>query len=497
MKKFLRNNLLMKIVSLLAAVFIWVLVAYNLNPESTKTLTVPVKLTNVDQLEANGTTIVDDRITVEIEVKARLLDIGKITAADFVVEADMQKLYGDDEVYKRCNLEKKDPVNNANIILSWNPKSVYIDVETEPLIERKFAIVPISDSVTLAPDFMKGKVTVNPSEITIRGRRSDVSKIYQAVVYISGQDVNEGFTETYTPTLVDEKMNELKPGTDLPSISPITQLVTATVPVMLSKSLTVTVKPTGTPADGYYLRDATSSREKVNVIGPKDDLKSISEIVLDPDISNLSEAKTESISLTRYLISVSENIKLAENESDMITVELDITKKPQKLYRFDKIEMENKNPLYEYTMSKDTYNIEVEFDSDQVDKPLTENIRVSVNVAGMEIGDERTFSPVIELPEGCTLIRKDDVTIIVSEKTTPYVPPTQETEPPTDPPVIPTEPQTEIPPETQPETPEIPTETEPVTSEEPTEPETEPETPEIPTEPENPEMSTEEFEPVL
>lgn len=491
MKKYLSNNLLMKIISLFAAVFIWVLVAYNLNPESTKTFTVPVQLVNKDQLKANGMTIVGDTPTVEIEVKARLLDIGKISASDFVVEADMNKLYGEDEDHKRCNLEKKDPVNNRDLILSWNPKSVYIDIKTEPLIERKFAIYPISDNVTLAPDFMKGKVTVSPSEITIRGRRSDVSRIYQAVVYISGQDVNEGFTENYIPVLVDEKMNELKPGAgnDLTSIEPITQMVTATVPVMLSKSLTVTVKPTGTPADGYYLRSATSSREKVNVIGPKEDLKSISEIVLDPDINYLSDSKTESISLTRYLISVSENIKLAENESDMIIVELNIEKKPQKLYRFDKIEMENKNPLYEYTMKKDTYEIEVEFESDQVDKPQTENIRVSVDVAGMEIGDERTFTPTIVLPEGCTLIRKEDVTITVSEKTTPYVPPTQEPEPPTipptDPPIIETEPQTTgLPPETEPvteapvietepvtepETPEVPTETEPLTEEIPTE----------------------------
>ena len=107
MKKFLSNNLLMKIISLFAAVFIWVLVAYNLNPESTKTITVPVQLVNKDQLKAKGMTIVGDDPTVEIEVKARLLDIGKITASDFVVEADMNKLYGEDEEHKRCNLEKE------------------------------------------------------------------------------------------------------------------------------------------------------------------------------------------------------------------------------------------------------------------------------------------------------------------------------------------------------------------------------------------------------
>ena len=204
----------------------------------------------------------------------------------------------------------------------------------------------------ITPDYLKGKVTVSPSEITVRGRRSDVSRIYQAVVYISGQDVNEGFSEKVTPVLVDEKQNELKPVTDLKSVAEITSTVTATVPVMLSKSLSISVKATGTPADGYYLREATPSREKINVIGPKEDLKSLSEIVLDPDISNLSESKTETIQLARYLLKVSENIKLADNEENSITVDLDIAKKPTKLYRFDKIEMENKNPLFEYTMRR-------------------------------------------------------------------------------------------------------------------------------------------------
>ena len=203
----------------------------------------------------------------------------------------------------------------------------------------------------------------------------------------------------------------------------------------------------------------------------------MSEIVLDPDISNLSESKTETIQLARYLLKVSENIKLADNEENSITVDLDIAKKPTKLYRFDKIEMENKNPLFEYTMTPDTYEIEVEFDSDKVDRPQVENIRVSVNVAGLQIGEVHTFSKSsvnVVLPEGCTLLRKDDVEISVSEKTTQFNPPTFP-EPPTEAPTVaPTEPVTEPP--TEPSTPEIlPTETVPEETQEPTPEETIPE----------------------
>lgn len=476
MKNMLKNNLLMKIISLFAGVFIWILVVYNLNPMATKTFTVPVTFINQSKLEAQGQTWVGDRPTVELTVSARSLDIGSISADDFVVEGDLAGMYGLSEDQKHCDIVVK-TVRNENIIEKVELQTTWIYVDIEPFIERKFAIVPISDNVSLAPDYLKGKVTVSPSEITIRGRRSDVSRIYQAVVYISGQDVNEGFTERVTPVLVDEKQNELKPVTDLKSVAEITSTVTATVPIMLSKSLNISVKATGTPAEGYYLREATPSREKINVIGPKEDLKSLSEIVLDPDISNLSESKTESIQLARYLLKVSENIKLADNEENSITVDLDIAKKPTKLYRFDKIEMENKNPLFEYSMVKDTYEIEVEFDSDKVDRPQVENIRVSVNVAGLQIGEVYTFSKSsvnVVLPEGCTLLRKDDVEISVSEKTTQFNPPTIP-EPPTEAPTVaPTEPITEPP--TEPSTPEVlPTETVPEETQEQTPEETIPE----------------------
>ena len=484
MKNMLKNNLLMKIISLFAGVFIWIFVVYNLNPMATKSFTVPVTFINQNKLEAEGQTWVGDTPTIELTVSARSLDIGSISAEDFVVEGDLAGLYGLNDDQKQCNILVK-TIRNEDIIEKVEASATWIYVSIEPFIERKFAIVPISDNVSLAPDYLKGKVTVSPSEITIRGRRSDVSRIYQAVVYISGQDVNEGFSETVTPILVDEKQNELKPGTDLKSVAEITSTVTATVPVMLSKSLNISVKATGTPADGYYLREATPSREKINVIGPKEDLKSLSEIVLDPDISNLSESKTETIQLARYLLKVSENIKLADNEENTITVDLDIAKKPTKLYRFDKIEMENKNPLLEYSMTKDTYEIEVEFDSDKVDRPQVENIRVSVNVAGLQIGEVYTFSKSsvnVVLPEGCTLLRKDDVEISVSEKTTQFNPPTLP-EPSTEEPVVPTlEPITEAP--TEPATPEVPpTETEPVETSEEAPEETLPEsTEEVPTE---------------
>lgn len=484
MKNMLKNNLLMKIISLFAGVFIWIFVVYNLNPMATKSFTVPVTFINQNKLEAEGQTWVGDTPTIELTVSARSLDIGSISAEDFVVEGDLAGLYGLNDDQKQCNILVK-TIRNEDIIEKVEASATWIYVSIEPFIERKFAIVPISDNVSLAPDYLKGKVTVSPSEITVRGRRSDVSRIYQAVVYISGQDVNEGFSETVTPILVDEKQNELKPGTDLKSVAEITSTVTATVPVMLSKSLNISVKATGTPADGYYLREATPSREKINVIGPKEDLKSLSEIVLDPDISNLSESKTETIQLARYLLKVSENIKLADNEENTITVDLDIAKKPTKLYRFDKIEMENKNPLLEYSMTKDTYEIEVEFDSDKVDRPQVENIRVSVNVAGLQIGEVHTFSKSsvnVVLPEGCTLLRKDDVEISVSEKTTQFNPPTLP-EPSTEEPVVPTlEPITEAP--TEPATPEVPpTETEPVETSEEAPEETLPEsTEEVPTE---------------
>ena len=66
MKNMLKNNLLMKIISLFAGVFIWILVVYNLNPMATKSFTVPVTFINQSKLEAEGQTWVGETPTVEL-----------------------------------------------------------------------------------------------------------------------------------------------------------------------------------------------------------------------------------------------------------------------------------------------------------------------------------------------------------------------------------------------------------------------------------------------
>lgn len=94
MKEKLTKNAGLKLISLLCAFLVWLAVVNVANPVQTKSVEVPVSITNESVLESSNLTYqIDGKSTVTVQVSARARDIYRFSADDFRAYADLADLY--------------------------------------------------------------------------------------------------------------------------------------------------------------------------------------------------------------------------------------------------------------------------------------------------------------------------------------------------------------------------------------------------------------------
>lgn len=118
MKEKLTKNATLKLISLLCAFLVWLAVVNVANPIQTKSIEIPVNITNDEVLESSNLTYeIEGKSTVTLLINARARDIYRFTSEDFKAYADLSELYSvtgavpvtvevlDDEQYLASNGE--------------------------------------------------------------------------------------------------------------------------------------------------------------------------------------------------------------------------------------------------------------------------------------------------------------------------------------------------------------------------------------------------------
>ena len=177
MKKKLTNNLLLKIISVIAAILLWIIVINIDNPTDTFTINdIPIQVLNEQSaITDNGLTyeIVGSQ-TVSVEVTARRTDRRKISAADFEATVDLNEIYGATSSVA-VNISV---VSNRSLIREWSQITRSVEVDVEALETREFEIQVIQkgtpeESYTVsAQSVSPGKVRVTAPESVYSDCRS-------------------------------------------------------------------------------------------------------------------------------------------------------------------------------------------------------------------------------------------------------------------------------------------------------------------------------------
>ena len=197
MKERLTNNLGLKILSVVIAVFMWLIMVNVSNPLVSDSQEVTVDMINAEVLEKSNLTYeIIGKKTVTISYEVRIRDRYKISASDFYVYADLAEMYD-----VTGSVPVKIEVNDRNVkaMIEGTPvaKPGVVRVETEPLQKKRFYLT-VNTIGQEEEGYVTGDVALNPEYVYVTGAESVIGQISSVGVELNVEGANsdmEGTTE--------------------------------------------------------------------------------------------------------------------------------------------------------------------------------------------------------------------------------------------------------------------------------------------------------------
>lgn len=186
MKDRLKNNIGLKIVSVLFATFLWWAVVNIDDPIDIKRINVNVKITNADVITNAGKSyqILDDTQSVTITIKARRKVLSQISHKDIEATADLREMQ-DTSVPIRIKIKGFEGEYED---INANPRNIQVKVENT--VKKTFPIVAVAVGSPRA-GHMLGALTVVPQTVDISGPESTIKKISKVVAKVDISEIRD------------------------------------------------------------------------------------------------------------------------------------------------------------------------------------------------------------------------------------------------------------------------------------------------------------------
>ncbi|MCM1497455.1 MAG: CdaR family protein [Clostridium sp.] len=403
MKKRILNHFGLKVLSLIFAILVWVVVANVDDYKTTKQISgIVIEFVNGNAItEKSKVYEVPDGATVDIVVKGRRSVVEKLTNEDFKAVADLSKMSVTNAV--AVEVSAISSYIARDLTISYNDNAVIVAVENK--IEKQFPITVRAGS-DVADGYAIRSKSATPNLITVKGAESVVNNIAEVVVDVETAGANHNLTANAKPVFLDSSGKVI----DATKFEYDVTDVNVTVEIMQTKQLSVKVKTTGEPHEGYTIASIDYQPTTILVVGETEDLARVDEIVIDDvDVTQCNRDLETSVVISDYLPS---GIMLAENvEEIMIKVMIERVIERTLTLDPDDINIVGKEEGYQYTIIKEDgpgYTISAHGLKEDVDSLKITNLIPSIDVSGYGPGIH-TFTVSmrdikgIEIPEAITV----------------------------------------------------------------------------------------------
>lgn len=303
----LKNNTVLKILSILIAIFLWFYVIGEVNPTVTQTVeNIPVELLNENTLEQRDLAIDrDTNLTVDIVLEGKRADLNRLDKSEIRATAD---LFGYEKGVNYVPVQVEIP-ENFKLEKIKTPK---IEITLEDLVSV-YKKISVNFTGKMEEGTEAGAVSANPAEIEVKGTKSAVDFIKNVQVEIKASEVTD---EQRTFTVEPIAINEV--GTPVYNVDLSAENVEVEAMLYHIKTVPLNVEIEGVVPEGYELEDI-SVPEEITIKGPKKDLEKISSV------------KAENVNLSKVTASTSlaiqpklpEGVEVAEeSQKDRIEVKI-------------------------------------------------------------------------------------------------------------------------------------------------------------------------------
>lgn len=370
MNEILKNDIVLKIVSILFAIVLWLMVMDNGNPLSTRTFDIPVIVTNDNELANRNLGILrmDQNKKISISVRGRKDRLSNLSSSDFVANVDMGKIQAPGKA--QLEIQVRSLVSGVRPQV---PSAARFNVEVERIITKEVA-------VEVKPTFPKDKnaylaYTVaeykpEPATVTIRQLSSRVDAVDKIVVNVAVDYTKDKWYSSKTVMAVDAAGKE---------VASITQDLSI-IDVSIAVTKTVEVKPNlqGTMPENYLLEQPVKANPAaIAVTGSAAALQKISSISTQPvNIRDLRQTTTREVGLVlpegirRY--GDVQNVAVALKVQQVI--ERSFTFTPEQV----KINQTIPNPNYSYSLQPVT--VVIKGKKDELDALNIDSLNPSISI---------------------------------------------------------------------------------------------------------------------
>lgn len=401
-----------KILAVCIAIIFWIYVFNVSDPLENKIIyNVPIKFENEGYLTENGykfkSTIVS---TIDITVRGRREALNKITSGDFETLLDYTQIKSVEDkklIFTKPVCNKKDVR-----IVSYNPST--IDVQLTRDVIRTFD-VELKSNITMKTGFVLLSKSLSPNSLPIREEESLIDSIGSVVANLEVKDLDQDTTKTIQCTVYNKEGKEMKN---------LSNGLNVTVKLEVAKEVPVMLVTRGRLAADYIETQRVIDPVKALITGSVGTLAGISEIKTEPvNIDKLSSNYTGSVPLI-----VPEGVKLVNTSKD-ITVGINVEKlviKDVEVLNEDISILNAKNDgTLIYEIKTDKLTLQFKGKQADVDEIRLENLKPSVDVAGLSEGAHR-LPLIITSPSQAKLLQQAHVEVKILK--TPETPPVQTTQ---------------------------------------------------------------------
>ncbi len=342
------------------------------------------------------------RATVSVkDVASRLDDMSR---ADITVSLDTSRITRPGSYQLPVFVETQEKMRDVTV----SPDTVSVQVEEE--VSKNF---PLTVENQVLADDARRIVDINPevSEVTVTGTQSAVERIAKVVLPVSIGDQTSDFVDMIDPYAVDNEGQRIQEVAILPAF-------VRTEVDLETRGKTVSIVPqlTGAPADGYVVQQQVAVPASVIVDGPPEIIDKL--LFLNTEPVDITGAK-ESLSRTVAIQDLPEGITLLDPQTNEIEVRVSIGTSggTANVIPSMPVEVINTPANMQVTVDPTTVDIDISAASDTLASLTPEDIRVTVDLAGLGPG-VYTLTPNVEVPDNVNVIQLDPsrVVVLVSDR---------------------------------------------------------------------------------
>lgn len=329
MKKYLTNNILLKILSVLFAIMLWLVVLNIDDPNTTRTINnIEVIVENEDAVTGLNKVyniVAGQRASVSVTGPRSIVD--KLTASDFVATADFTELSQTNAV--PINIDLKKQSYKEKVVINSQTNTMKLDIED---IETKEFTVQIKNTGYLSDGYVIFKSVLRDDVVKVSAPSSVMNTIANVVAEVKAQGESTEFATEVELYCVGNNGRVI--NMEKNNISMDTPKTVVTNTVYYSKQIKVTDLFDEVIPNGYSIIGKEFSADTVTVMGYKKDLDGYDEVVIPGELLEIKPNEKE-YNITCDLSSVLPDVLYVYDNSQIINIKIKIDRSVRKSYTID------------------------------------------------------------------------------------------------------------------------------------------------------------------